>query len=93
MYKTHIIWGDYPETEELIEELQQKDALDIITVIDPEAKKSFLKRQGDITYASKDYVDHARHSEVTEFHYYYIPSFRRIGGIAWKVEKVIGMIH
>lgn len=37
MFKTHIIWGNYPETENLIKELQQHK-LDIITVIDEEIK-------------------------------------------------------
>ncbi|MCM3636568.1 hypothetical protein M3152_02460 [Sporosarcina luteola] len=94
MLKAHIIWGNYPETEDLIEELQQSDDLDIITVIDKEAKNSFLKRQGDITYASSDYVENARLSKVTEFHYYFIPPSKRIDEAVWKINKVVGgLIH
>ncbi|MGN7385487.1 hypothetical protein [Sporosarcina sp. SAFN-015] len=93
MTKTHIIWGDYPETKDLIKKLQQDDELDIITVIELEAKNSFLRRKGDIIYASKDYVEHARNIEVTEFHYYYIPPSKRIDGDAWKVNKMNVMIH
>lgn len=93
MTKAHIIWGEYPETKDLINKLQQDDDLDIITVIELEAKKSFLKRKGDITYASRDYVEHARNSEVTEFHYYYIPPSKRIDGDAWKVNRMNVMIH
>ncbi|MCM3709186.1 hypothetical protein [Sporosarcina luteola] len=94
MFTTHIIWGEYPETEVLIKELQQNDDLDIITVIDPEAKNSFLKKKGDITYASRDYVEDARNSQVIEFHYYYIPPSKRIDGAAWKVNRVAaGLIH
>lgn len=91
MYKSHIIWGNYPETEDLIEELQQ-DELDMITVIDNEMKNS-LKRIGNIIYVSKEYVEDARLSQVTEIHYYLIPQFRRKGGGAWKVKKVIGLLH
>lgn len=93
MVKSHIIWGNYPETETLIEELQQHELdMNIITVIDDEMKSS-LKRRGDIVYASKEYVEHARLSQVTEFHYYYIPPIRRRGCVAWKVKKVIGLLH
>ncbi|MCM3745105.1 hypothetical protein M3193_13275 [Sporosarcina luteola] len=91
MFRSHIIWGNYPETEDLIEELQQHE-LDMITVIDDDMKRS-LKRQGDIVYASREYVEDARLSQVTEYHYYYISPFRRIGGNAWKVQKVIGLLH
>ncbi len=90
MIKSHIIWGNYPETVDLIEELLEHK-LDIITVIDEEMKSS-LKRRGDIVYASKEYVKNVRMSQVTEFHYYISP-FRRIGGVAWKVKKVIGLLH
>jgi hypothetical protein len=89
--RTHIIWGNYPETEDLIAELQQNDDLDIITVIDTEAKNSFLKSQGDITYASSDYVENARNRKVIEFHYYYIPPSKRIDGVAWKVNRMVGV--
>ncbi|MCG7344777.1 hypothetical protein MHZ92_11570 [Sporosarcina sp. ACRSL] len=94
MLKSHIIWGNYPETEDLIEELQQQE-LAIITVIDNEIN-SGLKRQGDIVYASKEYVEDARLSQVsqvTEFHYYYIAPPRRKDGVAWKVKKVNGLLH
>lgn len=91
MQKTHIIWGNYPETEDLIEELQQHE-LDIITVIDEEMKNG-LKRRGDIVYTSKKYVTDVRLSQVTEFHYYYIPPLRRKDGVAWKVKKVVGLLH
>ncbi|WP_262176535.1 hypothetical protein [Saccharococcus sp. Marseille-Q5394] len=93
MFKTHIIWGNFSETEDLIEELKKNDDLDIITVIDHEVKKCSLKRLGDITYASKEYVENARLSQVTEFHYYYIAPPKRKGGPAWKVKKVIGLLH
>ncbi|WP_224653920.1 hypothetical protein, partial [Escherichia coli] len=83
MTKAHIIWGDYLETDDIIEELQ-KNELDIITVIDEDIK-SRVKRKGDITYAAKEYVEHARLCEVTEFHYY-IPPIRRKCGPAWKVR-------
>lgn len=91
LIQTHIIWGNYPETEDLIEELQQEE-LAIITVVDDEMK-SGLKRRGDIVYASKKYVEDVRLSQVTEFHYYYIAPPRRKDGIAWKVRKVIGLLH
>ncbi|MCM3744086.1 hypothetical protein M3193_08010 [Sporosarcina luteola] len=87
MFRTHYIWGDYPETEELIKELQQNDDMDIITVIDPEAKNRFLKKQGNITYASSNYVEDARNRLMIEFHYYYIPPSERIDGAAWHVNS------
>lgn len=92
MHRSHIIRRNYPETGTLIQELQQNE-LDKITVIDDEEMKNGLKRLGNIVYASKEYVEDARLSHVTEFNYYYIAPFRRKSGDAWKVKKGDGLLH
>lgn len=91
--KSHIIWGIYPETEELIEQLQQQYEFDLITVVDKEAKKSYVKRQGKITYATSRYVEDARLSKVPEVHYHYVDPSERIAGAAWTVHKQGGLVH
>lgn len=85
MFRTHIMWGDYPETEDLIKELQQDDCLAIITVIDVEAKQKFVKKQGEVTNASSNCVEDARLPQVIEFHYYYIPPSQRIDSVPFTV--------
>ncbi|WP_339250275.1 hypothetical protein NSQ43_11355 [Sporosarcina sp. FSL W8-0480] len=72
MHTSHIIWGNYPETEDLIKELQQNE-FDMITVVDVEIKDGSVLKRGDIVYATKEYVAATRIEEVKEIHYHYCP--------------------
>lgn len=56
-------------------------------------KSSGMIRKSNVVYASKDYVEDARLSQVTEYHYYYIPPMRRKGGVTWHIKRVVGLIH
>ncbi|WP_252502006.1 hypothetical protein [Sporosarcina sp. Marseille-Q4943] len=93
MFRNHIIWGNYPETEYLIKQLQLDYRFDLITVIDEEMPQYRVKNGGDIIYAGKGFVENSRMNDITEFHYYYTPPSKRGGGHAWKVKTVIGFIH
>lgn len=82
MYVSHIIWGDHPETDALIEELRKHESDIITVVVDGEYD---MERRGDLVYASKKYIEDARDRDIQEVHYRYIPRERRIDGSAWRV--------
>ena len=85
MYVSHIIWGDHPETDALIEELRKHES-DIITVVVDE--ENGMERHGDVVYVSKEYIESARDRDIQEVHYRYIPMKRRIDGSAWRVMEL-----
>ncbi|MEZ7173211.1 hypothetical protein [Sporosarcina sp. OR05] len=83
MYTNAIIWGDYPETETLIENLRAQ-ATDLITVVTNEKRTQMNKYEG-VVYITSDLVAHGRDESIQEVHYKYVPRHARVDNFAWKM--------
>lgn len=81
MFTNAIIWGDYPKTETLIENLRAQET-DMITVV---TDVKGTQMNDGVVYTSSNLVAHGRHERIQEVHYKYVPRYARLDNFAWKM--------
>lgn len=89
--KMFIIWDINEDTIVLIDELREKEA-GMITIIEKDRQNGLTKR-GDLTYASKDYVESIKDLGFQIIHYHYIPPLQQTDHQKWHEFREGGIVH
>ncbi|MEK5039872.1 hypothetical protein [Sporosarcina sp. FSL K6-3457] len=80
--RAYIILGNNPDTEELVKHLRGRDN-GTITIVDEEYE-GILRREGDLTYVNRTYVDSVKDMNLPFVYYHYIQPAHRKDGRKWR---------